>query len=275
MRLLSHLLLFGGASFLLQLLVGLLFPSLLLGGAPWPPSLGVVAFYTLLLRGAAFSPSSVWLPLGLLRWLVMRCSLSFFVVLPSFPFFFGWGCFLSLFCWKVLPYLLFLRVVFWVGPLFPSLLLGGAAWPPSLGGVASGPLSFCVVLPSFSPFWWCCFLSPLLLGGAVHLLSPFRWGCFPSLFCWLVLPSFSSFGWGCFPPPLLLGGVAWPPSLGGVALFPLFFAWCCLPSPPSLGGSLSKRKIKKMKKTKLKTKNRNKEKQRGKQKEETKKKEKF
>ena len=52
-----------------------------------------------------------------------------------------------------------------MGLLFPSLLLGGAAWPPSLGGVASGPLSFCVVLPSFSPFGWGCFPSPLLLGG--------------------------------------------------------------------------------------------------------------
>ena len=40
-----------------------------------------------------------------------------------------------------------------MGLLFPSLLLGGAAWPPSLGGVASGPLFFCVVLPSFSTFF--------------------------------------------------------------------------------------------------------------------------
>ena len=151
----------------------------------WPPSLGGAALFPLsFLRGAAFLLSSLllseaaWLPFFCL---VVRCSLSFFVVLPSFPSSLGWGCFLPLFCWKVLPYLLFLWVVFWVGLLFPSLLLGGAAWPPSLGGVASGPLFFCVVLPSFSSFGW----------------------------------------WGCFPSPLLLGGVAWPPSLGGVALFPL------------------------------------------------------
>ena len=153
------------------------------------------------------------------------------MVLHFFSFFFGWGCFLSLFCWKVLPYLLFHWVVFWVGLLFPSLLLGGAAWPPSLAGVASGPLSFFVVLPSFSPFWWCCFLSPLLLGG-----------------------------------------VAWPPSLSGVALFPLLLRGAASLSLSPLGGSPSKRKIQKNRKTMLKTKNRNKEKQRGKQKEEIKKK---
>ena len=123
---------------------------------------------------------------------------------------------------------------FWVGLLFPSLMLGGAAWPPSLGGVASGPLSFCVVLPSFSPFWWCCFLSPLLLGGVAWppslsgvALFPLllRGAAFLSLLPWVGLVSLpSSVGW-CCPPSPPLNGDAFPPSSVG---------WCCLPSPPSL-----------------------------------------
>ena len=164
--------------------------------------------------GAAFSPSSVKEPLGLLRWLVMRCSLSFFVVLPSFPFFFGWGCFLT------------------------PLLLEGAALPClSLGGVASGPLSFCVVLPSFSPFWWCCFLSPLLLGGVAWPLSLNGVALFPLLlrgaaFLFL-LP------WvGLFLSPLLLGWCCPPsPPLGGDGFPPSSVGRCCLPSPPPSGGA--------------------------------------
>ena len=195
-------LLLRGAAFLLTLLVVLLSLSSSLG---WCRLASFVGCCCVLhspfawcclpsspFGGAAFSPSSVWVPLGLLRWLVMRCSLSFFVVLPSFPFFFGWGCFLPLFCWKVLPYLLFLWVVFWVGLLFNSLLLGGAAWPPSLSGVA---------------------LFPLLLRGAAFL----------PLLPWVGLVSLpSSVGW-CCPPSPPLGGDAFPPSSVG---------WCCLPSPP-------------------------------------------
>ena len=61
----------------------------------------------------------------------------------------------------------------WVGLLFSSLLLGGAAWPlPSLGGVAF-PSPICVVLPSSPFFGWRCFL-PSLHGGACPLPNPRR-----------------------------------------------------------------------------------------------------
>ena len=53
-----------------------------------------------------------------------------------------------------------------MGLLFPSLLLGGAAWLPSLGGVASGPL---------------------LLHGAAFLLTLFGGAAFSLLFSWVVL----------------------------------------------------------------------------------------
>ena len=258
--------------------MGLLFPSLLLGGAAWLPSLGGVAsgplsfcmvlpsFSPFLVVLLSLSSSLGWCCLASFveRCCVVPspfawCRLPFppslggarfsplfcWVVLSTFSSF-RWGCFPSLFCWLVLPS--FPSSFGWgtfcpplllggaalppphLGLLFPSLLLGGAAWPPSLGGVASGPLFFCVVLPPFS-----------------------------------------SFGWGCFPSPLLLGGVAWPPSLGGVALFHLFLRGAA--SLPHLlwAGLFEKEKSKTEKKTKLKTKNRNKEKQRGKQKEETKK----
>ena len=250
--------------------------------------------------GAAFSPSSAgrccltfsffgwccgWgyfsllfccvVPLGLLRWVLLRFTLSFCVVLPSFsPFW--WGCFLS------------------------PLLLGGVAWPPSLSGVALFPILLCgaaflsllpwvglVSLPS--SVGWCCPPSPPS-GGDAFPPSSVGWCCLPSpppsggapfvpLFCWVVplgLPL-----WVVWPSLLLRGAafllLPWveqlslSSSLGWCCVIPSLFAWCCLPSPPSLGGSLSKRK----KKTKLKTKKRNKEKQRGKQKEETKKKEKI
>ena len=145
-------------------------------------------------------------PCFFFRWVVLRFTLSFCVVLPSFsPFW--WCCFLHFFCFGgALPppslseaafsLLLFGGVSFllfllWVGLLSPPLLLegaalpslsldgvfgwgyfslvfcwGGAAWPPSLGAVALFPLSFCVVLPSFSPFWWGRFLSLFCLGAA-------------------------------------------------------------------------------------------------------------
>ena len=112
-----HSLLLRGAAFLLLLWVGLLSLSSSLGGVAWPPSLSGVALFPLLLRGAAFlsllpcvglvsltssvgwccPPSFPCFPspllwvvlLGLLRWVVLRYSLSFCVVLPSFPTFFG------------------------------------------------------------------------------------------------------------------------------------------------------------------------------------------
>ena len=146
---------------------------------------------------------------------MLRCSLSFFVVLSSFPSFLQVGllCPLLLLGGVSLP-LHSLDGVFVVGLLFPSLLLGGAAWPPSLGGVASGP--------------------SLLLRGAASLLL--LWvGLLPlSSSLWVVLRLASFVGWCCVIPSL--------------------FAWCCLPSPPSLGGSLSKRKIKKIEKNEVKNK---------------------
>ena len=143
MRLLSPLLLFGGASFLLLLLwVGLLSPPLLLEGAALPSlSLGGV------LGGATFPFSSV-------GW----CRLASFV---------GCCCVLHSPSLRGAAFLLSLLVVL----LSPLLLLGAALPPPSLSGVALFPLLFALVLPSFPSFLgWGSFLSPLLLGGAVHLL---------------------------------------------------------------------------------------------------------
>ena len=98
-----------------------LLSPLLLGGVAWPPSLNGVALFPLLfawcslpfppsLGGARFSPLFCWVVLstfssfrwgcfpslfswvvllGLLRWVVLRYSLSFCVVLPPFPTLFG------------------------------------------------------------------------------------------------------------------------------------------------------------------------------------------
>ena len=220
---------------------------------------------------------AVWVLLCLLLlWAVLRCSLSFFVVLPSFPSFLQ------------------------VGLLSPLLLLGGASLPlHSLDGVFGWDyfsLLFCWVVPlglplwvvlrySLSPFAWCCLPSHPFGGAAFSLL--FCWVVLLGLLRWAVLrcslsfcvvsPSFPSFlGWGCVSLPSSVGWCCLASFVGWCCVIPSLFAWCCLPSPPSLGGSLSKRKIKKIEKTKLKTKKkRNKEKQRGKQKEETKKKEKL
>ena len=205
MRLLSPLLLFGGASFLLLLLwVGLLSPPLLLEGAALPSlSLGGV------LGGATFSFSSVgWCRLASL---------------------FGWCCVWPSLLLRGAAFLLLL----WVGLLFLSSSLGWCCLASFVG--------------------WCCVWPSLLLRGAAFLLL---------LWVGLLFLS-SSLGWCC-----LASFVGW------CCVIPSLFAWCCLPSPPSLGGSLSKRKIKKTEKNEVKNKNRNKEKQRGK-KEETKKKKKF
>ena len=152
-------------------------PFCCLGAALPPPSLSGVALFPLLLCGAAFLsllpcvglvslPSSVgWCcppsppPSGgapfvlLFCWVVLLCLLHL------------WGYFSLLFCWVVplgLPLWVVLRLAlssfssFGWG-CFPSpLLLGGVAWPPSLGGVALFPL-----------FAWCCLPSPPSLGGSL------------------------------------------------------------------------------------------------------------
>ena len=160
--------------------VGLRFPSLRLCGAAWsPPPLGGVAF-----------------------------PISFSLLLPSFPSPLGGTTYPpSSVGWCCLVHSSFGRCCF--SNLLPggaaflplqrslSLLFGGAAWSPaSLGGVAI-PLSFgvelpsfrslgrgrvrrlsCwVVLPSFSSFWWWCFLPSRLLGRAAGFSSIGRWCC--------------------------------------------------------------------------------------------------
>ena len=106
------------------------------------------------------------------------------------PSFLQVGLLCPLFCWVVLLCLFILWMVFWVGLLFPCLLLGGAAWPPSLSAVA-----FYTLLlrgAAFLLLLWVVLLSPLLLFGC----------CFAS----------SSFG-RCCVFPLLLRGAAFLPLL--------------------------------------------------------------
>ena len=102
----------------------------------------------------------------------------------------GWCCFVSLFGWCCVWPSLLLRGAAFLLHLWVGLLLGGAALPPSLGGVASGPLFFCVVLPFFSSFGWGCFPSPLLLGGVAW--PPSLGGVALFSFC-VVLPPFPTF----------------------------------------------------------------------------------
>ena len=112
-------------------------------------------------------------------WCVLLCLLLPLWAVLLFPFFCG-DAFLS---------------IVWVVVLFASLRLGGAAWSP-LGGVAF-PISFCVLLPSFSSSGWDYF-SPV--------------------FCWVVLRCPSLFAWCCLSSPPF-GGPAFLPSVG----------WCCCP----------------------------------------------
>ena len=92
----------------------------------------------------------------ILQWCCFACS--------SFGWCTGWSCFL------------------------PCLLLGGAAWPPSLGAVAFF-LFFSVVLPSFPSFRWV--FPSLKLGGAAWP-PPLGRGALPKnmmgwvLGCWAV-----------------------------------------------------------------------------------------
>ena len=226
----------------------------------------------------------------LLLWAVLRCSLSFFVVLPSFSFFFGWGCFLPLFCWKVLPYLLFLWVVFLGWTTFPFSSVGWCrlaslfgcccVWPSLLLRGAAFLLPLLVVLLSLSSsLGWCCLAS--FVERCCVVPSPFAWCRLPSppslggarfspLFCWVVLSTFSSFRWGCF---LLVGAafllLLWvgllslSSSLGWCCLAS-FVGWCCvipslfcvvLPSFPSfLGWGSFKKKNQKIGKNQVKNK---------------------
>ena len=208
-----------------------LFSSHQLGGAAWSP-LGGVAFPissqvvlpSALLGGAVFSPP---LLLGGAAWStppwggVASCFVS-----SSF----GRCCFSNLLlgCCLHSPPL--------GGTAFSHLLKGGAAWFPSSPLICRGA--------AFLPLlWgWCCFLSPLQLGGAsffwvVVLFSPLRLGGA----AWF-LPSLD--GVDVFLH--LLGGAAWSPaSIGGVAIhlsfgvvLPSFpsniplssVGWCCLVS---------------------------------------------
>ena len=137
------------------------------------------------------------------------------------PSFFGWCCCFFFSCLVVLSSFHFL----WVRLRSPSLLLNNAVWsPPPLGGVAF-PFSFCVIVPYFPSFGWCCLVSSFFWGVAV----------FPTPFAWCCLP-FTSFGWDCVP--LLFYWI----MLSGLLLlwvglrFPSPFAWSCLTFPP-LGGA--------------------------------------
>ena len=116
--------------------------------------------------------------------LYLSFSLSFWVMLPSFPSvgwcclvssFYGWSCCFSLSC-------------------LVGCSLFSAFFVPSLGGVAFS-LSFCVVLLGFFLLWVVLLFFLLLFDGVVFLLlwmglllSPF--------FCRVVLPGLLlPFGW--------------------------------------------------------------------------------
>ena len=142
-----------------------------------------------------------------------------------------------------------------LGPLLLGVVLRPAlpalSPPPLLGGVTF-PISFQVVLPSLSSFWWGCLPSPPLGGAAFfHLLKggaawfpsslsgvafPLSGAAFRPLLCVVVLCPLSSVGSRCLVS-LLLGGVAFfsspfgglpsSPSCGWSCFFPLF-SWVVL-----------------------------------------------
>ena len=178
MRLLSPLLLFGGASFLLLLLwVGLLSPPLLLEGAALPfLSLGGV------LGGATFPFYSVgWCRLASL---------------------FGWCCVWPSLLLRVAAFLLTLLVVV----LSLSCSLGWCC--------LASFVERCCVVPS--PFAWCCLPSLPFGGAAFSLLFSWvvllcllhLWGYFSLLLRWVVLRySLSFLRGGAFLPHLLWAGL--------------------------------------------------------------------
>ena len=217
-----------------------------------PPLGGVAAFPIFSCWWCCLPPPSVgWCCLVFLLWVV----LPFFCPFGGAAFHLssvGWCCLVSLFCWVVLLCLFaFLPLG---GVAFPaSHLLGGAAWFPSLLGRVAFPISFCVVLPSFSLLWvglrsfplfsWVVLLGPpdgvglffrgaafLPLGGAAFFLSGFPslggvavFFCpsggtnFSPVFCWVVL-----LGPLSFQSHFRVGGAAWfafPPSWAVLLFF--------------------------------------------------------
>ena len=177
--LLGLLLLWAVVAFPISFQVGLSSFSSFWWGCLPPPPLGGAAFSHLLKGGAAWFPS----PLRGAAFLPLIC-----VVLPSF----------SSFAWCLPSF-----SSFGVGLRSPSLRLGGAAWSPaSLGGGVAFPISFQVILPSFSSFWWDGLPPPPLGGAAFVLLLKGGAAWFPSSLCGVafllsflvVLLSFPSFG---------------------------------------------------------------------------------
>ena len=170
----------------------------------------------------------VWVLLCfLLLWAVLRCSLSFFVVLPSFTSFLQVELFCLLFCLVVLLCLFILWMVFLGGATF---LLSSVGWCRLASFVGC-----CCFL--HSPSSWCCLPSP----PWVRLFSPLLlFGCcFASFFgrC-CVFSSLSS--WCCLPSPPFLSEAAFSHSsvwvllclllLWAVLRFSSFSSWCCFPS---------------------------------------------
>ena len=83
-----------------------------------------------------------------------------------FPLLLRGAAFLSLLLWVGLLLLSLFGLVFWVVLFLPCLPLGGAAWgvlvflPLFWRELPFFTCSCCVVLPSFSSsFGWCCFAS--------------------------------------------------------------------------------------------------------------------
>ena len=87
------------------------------------------------------------------------------MVLPFFPSFLQVGVLCPLFCWVVLLCLFILWMVFLGGATFPLSSVGWCRLASFVGCCCVLPSLLCVVLPSFSSFEWGCFPSPLLLGG--------------------------------------------------------------------------------------------------------------
>ena len=107
-----------------------------------------------------------------------------------------------------------------MGLFFPCVLLGGAAWPPSLGAVAFF-LFFSVVLPPFHSFGSWCFATPHE-GLGVGVLGVW-------VGCWVV-----GFGVGVWLLSVGWGG-GWLRGWGGVQC--LDWCWGVLESMFSCLGS--------------------------------------
>ena len=145
---------------------------------------------------------------------VLRFSLSFFVVLPSFPSFLQVGLLCSLFCWVVLLCLFILWMVFLGGTTFPLSSIGWCRLASFVG--------CCCVLSS--PFAWCC-LASHPFGGAAFSPSAV-WVLLCLLLLWAVLRFSSPFAWCCLPS-LPLGGAAFSSSSAARCCLTFsFFGWC-------------------------------------------------